>query len=223
MLDHLGPRRGCAELGESLSQERRSQRNVLRPADWAIARRHVLDRFLDPDAAAAKLDAAFELESRERQAGAYGQRRSVGLDFVCRDRRFAVGSQTCRGFVSGRPAEDVEAQVVSHDACEELCVHAGSVCLVHRDVVRRRFNRWPRRRPQRIDPGALVEDLCDVASFFEDCHADLVVFDRSCAPAAVRRRAHHARHYAATRIRASASAASRAAIFAEAFRDRRAS
>ena len=84
-----------------------------------------------------------------------------------------------------RPSENVQAQVVAHDAGEERRVYSAAVLRVHGVLVGRRLDRGPRRRPQRADARRLVQDLGDVTTLPEDRHAQGIVFEPRGAAAAI--------------------------------------
>ena len=133
----------------------------------------------------------FEPDSRQRKIGAHAQRSARLDDVEWRDGPFAVRGQARRRFSLRRPAKDVEADVVPHDAGEQWRVAAEAKHLaVNRSVERRWLDRGPRRRPQRIDACTLVEHLRDVSALGEHGDPNRVVLDRDRATAAVSRDGH---------------------------------
>src|SRR3954462_12774936 len=86
--------------------------------------------------------------------------------------------QTRSELFVGRSAEDIETQVVPHDSRQQLRLDASAVGGVPRRDIIARFDRWPRRNPQRTDPARLVQDLGDVSSAFKHRDAQVAVLDR---------------------------------------------
>jgi hypothetical protein len=85
-------------------------------------------------------------------------------------------------FLVGRSTEQVQAQVVAHDARQELRFDAGAVRRVNVRIVGRGLDRRPRRNPQRTDAGGFIENRRDVPAAFEHRHAKRIVFeDRGAA------------------------------------------
>ena len=77
-------------------------------------------------ARSSQLDAALDAERRLGEHRAHGEPCRRGLDFVERDRGFAVRMQAGRFLLRRWAAENVEAQVVPHDAGEQS--RLGSCC-----------------------------------------------------------------------------------------------
>ena len=107
------------------------------------------------------------------------------LDLVARHRPLAVHRDAGREFLVRRSAENIQAQVVPHDAREQLALHARAVFGVHAGTVRRGLDGAPRRRPQRIDAGFLIEDFGDVPAFLQHGHTQVLVLDCRRAAAAI--------------------------------------
>ena len=114
---------------------------------------------------------------RERQGRAHRQGLGRAIDLISGDGRFPVSGHPGGGFLVGGAAENVEAQVVTHDSGEQPCVGARTVERFMRVGESRRLNRRPRRPPQRVDARGLVDDGRDVATLLEDHDAEDIVLD----------------------------------------------
>ena len=132
-----------------------------------------------------QLESSLDLQVRERQMRLHDELAARHLDVVVHDRRLAVHGHAGCGLLRRRRAEDVEAQVVSHDAGEQRRIDVGAVGGMLRPIVGPVVDRRPGRRPERIDALALVEDFRDVATLGEDGHAQRVVLNRHRAAALV--------------------------------------
>ena len=74
-------------------------------------------------------------------------------------------------------SEQVETQIVAHDARQELGVRARPEMRCFSVVNVGWLDGLPVRHPQGTDAGALIEDLGDVAALLEDGHTQEVVFE----------------------------------------------
>ena len=90
-------------------------------------------------------------------------------------------------FLLGRPAEDVETEVVPHDPGEQIGIHVGAIPIAPRAAETGWLERRPWRCPQRIHAGGLVVDLGDVTAFDQNGDAKIVVLNRRGAAAAIAR------------------------------------
>jgi hypothetical protein len=90
-----------------------------------------------------------------------------------------------RRLLRRRAAEDIQAEVVSHDARQQTAFTAFSIYGVHGRPIGRVLDGRPRRGPERIDTGLFIEDFRDVAAFLEYGHAEVLVFDRRRAATVV--------------------------------------
>ena len=68
----------------------------------------------------------------------------------------------------GGSAEQIETQVVSHDARQELALRVRAVVGIFDRIEAGRLDRRPGRGPQRIHSAALVGDFGDVSAFYQD-------------------------------------------------------
>ena len=107
------------------------------------------------------------------------------LDVERGGRGLAVRRQARLRLVGGRTAEDVEAQVVPHDAGEQAGIGAVAVDRVIVRIVGGGLDRGPRRHPERVHAGFLVEHFGDVAAALEDGDPDGVILERRGAAAVV--------------------------------------
>ena len=119
-LEHLRSRRRRTELGDALLEERRTERDVLGPPDRAIGARDGSRPFRGCGPRDRRASSRRSTTSCASGSSARMNQIAVGaIDVVGRDRRLAVRRQARGRFVCRRPAEDVEAEVVAHDAGEE--------------------------------------------------------------------------------------------------------
>jgi hypothetical protein len=147
---------------------------VLRPGDRPIARVEIFHAFADEDGAIVQRDLPLELQMRQRKGGAGEQSISEPLEIVGHDRTFAVRRQSGGGFLAGRPAENIEAQIVAHDGGQQLVVGAMSVFAGRRPAeVGRSIDRHGGTH-KGIDCRGLLENLRDVSA--ADKHADAEIF-----------------------------------------------
>ena len=152
---------------------------MLRPPDGPVEAAQGIDAFADADRASAQRDETFEPDLRERQQRSQPEPVIGDGDRVRRHRCVAMHGQARGRLFNRRPAEDVEADVMTHDAGEQDGLGAGAVRVaVERRIVGGRLDRRPRRGPERIDPGLLVEHLGDVSAFREHGDTDALVLDR---------------------------------------------
>ena len=100
---------------------------MLRPGDWAIARIEILDCLANRNRSIAELETALEVEMRERKMRLRSQLRIDGRDLVGHNRAFAVRRQAGGALLFRRPAENVQAKIVTHDGREQLVVIVGRV------------------------------------------------------------------------------------------------
>ena len=184
LLEDFRPCGGCAELGDAALQKRRAERDVLGPGDRSIARAQILDALPNVHRPINQREFALDAKSGQWQRGRGGHGVAGDVEFVPHDGRFAMGRQSGGGFGHRRAAENVDTQIVPHDSREKFRIGAVAVLRVPRMHVGGRFDRRPRWRPQRIDAGALIENLPDVAAFFEHCQPELVVLDNRGAASA---------------------------------------
>ena len=111
---------------------------MLGPADGTVDTREVLDALLDAHEPVAELDPPLDPQVRERQQRPLDEGLARLLDLVPPDRRLAVHGEAGGRLGIRRPAEDVEAQVVPHDAREERRVDAAAVLGMPRRGRRRK-------------------------------------------------------------------------------------
>ena len=124
-----------AELGPPFLQERRTERHVLGPADRLVDTARVLHRFADPNGRPLQLDPALDLRPARGRLRAHDDRIAGAADVEVRDRYLAVHRQPAASLGVGRPAKDVEAEVVAHDPGEQARFDAATVFGVAQRVV----------------------------------------------------------------------------------------
>ena len=93
--------------------------------------------------------------------------------------------ETRLGFLVRRWTENIQTQVVPHNAGEQTRIAPASVRVNVSGAVLRWLDRRPWRRPERIDAGGLVEDLGDVSALLQDRHSEIGVLDSGRAAAAI--------------------------------------
>src|SRR6476469_5355548 len=130
---------------------------MLHPGKGTIHGSKILDGFPDPYMLAVKLNRSREpeLSQRRRQA-----RREFALglcDVVLINRCFAMHRESGSCLIPRRSSEQVEANIVSHDAGKELGVITGSVPIRPFLLEFGWFHGRPVRNPQRTDASTLVE------------------------------------------------------------------
>ncbi len=166
-FENFGSRCRCAKLRRSALEKRRSQCDVLRPADCTISVRRVYDRFPNYEGVVTQDDAPAELEACYRQPRTCDEHLAGDTQGVGRNRSLTVRRQTGQRFLFGGRSEDIEAQIVTHDAGEQAGIGARAVGHVVRAIECRRLDRRPRWRPQGIHGRGLVEDLSNVAALLQ--------------------------------------------------------
>ena len=140
---------------------------------------------MDPYGPAVQAETPLEPRIRQRQHGAHRELAVVLADLVAGDSGLAVHRHAGGGLFRRGSAENVEAQVVAHDAGEQRRLDGVAVRRMRCAIVGGGFDRRPLRRPQRIHLCLLVENLGDVAAFLEQRHAEIRVLDDHRAPAPV--------------------------------------
>src|SRR5215469_14974366 len=100
---------------------------MLRPGQGTIHGREILDNFPDPYMLAVKLNRTREPEMSQLK-------RQARREFVVRlcdgipiDRGLAMHRQSGSRLIARRSPEQIEAEIVSHDAGQKLGIIAGSV------------------------------------------------------------------------------------------------
>ena len=108
----------------------RAQRDVLRPGKRAVHRAEILYDFSNPDVLPVQLNGPLKLELSHGKRQALKQLAGRLRDVVVIDRGFSVNRQA-RGSLFGRGhSKQIEAQIVAHDACQQLGIGAGSEVAV---------------------------------------------------------------------------------------------
>ena len=79
-----------------------------------------------------------------------------------------------------RGSKQIKAQIVPHDARQQLafCIIAVFGILLRRVLTY--IDGGPRRLPKRIHTSLLVQDFGDVTALYRDCNSYLIVFDLRC-------------------------------------------
>ena len=196
VLEHHRPGRRRPKCRGAFFEKRRPKSDVLGPGDRPVDARQVLDHFVDPYRSAVQTETPLEPEFGQRQHGAHRKLAVVLTDLVAGDPGLAMHRHAGGGLFRRGSAENVQAQVVAHDAGEQRRLGRVAVFRVGRAIVSGRLDRRPPRRPQRIHLRVLVEDLGDVAAFLEQRDAQVAVFDHDRAASAVDSPRQHRRYYA---------------------------
>jgi len=184
-FEDLRPRCGDSKFSGAWTKKRRSERHVLRPTDRAIGARRIAQRFANHDDSITQLEAPLEFETSDGKLRACDDFVRVNGHLVGRDRSFAMRGQSVFRFFFGWWTKDIEAEVVPHDSGEQRTVRSTAVCRRVVRTIRRRLDRWPWRRPQRIHARRLVEDFSDVTTVLQHGHSDLRALDRCRAAATI--------------------------------------
>ena len=93
---------------------------MLGPGDGAVRRSLVFERFrdLDHSAVGAQPDLPLEAQLGLREMSARRQIAIAGGNLITRYRGLSVHCQPRRGFLRRRRSEDIQAEVVPHDAAQ---------------------------------------------------------------------------------------------------------
>src|SRR6266550_881810 len=119
-----------AELRCRGIEKGRAQRDVLRPGEGTVHRAEILHDFANPDVLPEQLNGPLELELSHGKRQALKQLAGRFRDVVAIHRGFAVNSEARDSFFGRGPSKQVEAQIVAHDACQELGIGACSEVAV---------------------------------------------------------------------------------------------
>src|SRR5579862_6210414 len=151
---------------------------MLSPRDGPIHSGKVFHRFADSYSVLEKGNAPLKAKLCKWQVRLQCEF-SAGLENgVGNHRSFAMGSDSQRGFLRRWSSENIQTEIVAHDAGEQTGVHASPVFRMFVRIVGRRLERWPGWSPEWIDAGFLVQNLRDVTAFPQDGHTQIAVLNR---------------------------------------------
>src|SRR5262245_21564742 len=170
--DRLGLDRRGAKQRDTRLEERRTQGHVLRPRDRPVEGREILYSLHHRDAPPFETDLPLEGELRDRHPAARRQFRTGRSNFIGNDAGFSVHVHPGGRLFVRRWTEQVEAQVVAHDAAQQTALDTLSVLRMAPSAVARRLDRSPWRYPQWIHAARLVQNLRDMSALDRHRHAD---------------------------------------------------
>jgi sugar lactone lactonase YvrE len=174
-----------AKFGAAALEKRRAERGVLGPGDGAVGGREIFERLVKFDGAVmAEADVALEAQLSDGELSTLRKPGGIGGDIVAHDGTFAVNGHAGGSFFLGWLAENIEAEVMAHDAGQQFAFGIVAVLRVASAVVGRRLDGRPGRNPKRIHPGGFVEDLGNVSTFMKDRDEQVLVLDGRGAAAA---------------------------------------
>ena len=150
---------------------------MLGPGDGTVERRKVLDGFGDKNSIGRQPDAPLERDLRAWHDASSRQFTAVHGYVVRDDRSLAMYADTGLCLFLGRRAEQVEAEVMAHDAREQPALGIVAIFGIRGGAVGRELDRPPWRNPERIHAGGFVQNLGDVPPLDGDRQTDAIVFE----------------------------------------------
>ena len=116
----LGSGSGQIEFRPAPGDKWVAKRDVLRPCDRSVEGAGILDALCKVNRILVELNPSLERELSFRQSCAHDERVTFNLRIVLCDGCFAVHGDTGCRFFLGWSTEEVQAQIVPHDAREQL-------------------------------------------------------------------------------------------------------
>src|SRR5262249_32496237 len=159
---------------------------MLGPPNGTIKRAKTLDLLCDSYSLVNEFDLALKMNLCQPKMCLHRELPICFANLVRNNSAFSVRRNSLRKLFVRRTTENVEAQIVPHDAGQQFRIVPAAVFRMFLRVVGRWLNRRPRRNPERIDGRSLIQNLSDVTAFLQYSHTEILILDEHSPPATIR-------------------------------------